>query len=368
MYETMFELRRRPFASTVDIESYYASPRHEAALAVLQGCVTSFEGIGVLTGPTGTGKTLLSHLLLESLELNYSTIFVTNTHPTGVAAFYQAMLYDLSVPYEETNEQTLRLRLMDHLVRQFSAGQRTLLMVDEAHHLTIEQLEELRMLTNLEGRQERAIQILLFGGEGLLTTLRRTELDPLRQRIAAFGKLEPLDAEQTVEYVRCRIAKAGGSADTIFTAGALSEICERAEGIPRRINQLCHRALTNAWQSRSGTVDTLDIVEAAKQLDFVEKSSIEVPVSASKSAPVAKAKPSSRPSLESMRQEHAEPTNFVEVGAGIASPIFSPGVLAKPQLVPAMDLRVVEADAQKLRLKDAPRSSGMSRLRQLYSR
>jgi hypothetical protein len=149
---------------------------------------------------------------------------------------------------------------------RFSQGQRTLLFIDEAQHLTLDQLEEVRLLTNLEGRDERALQVLLIGQSGLMKTLQTPELEPLRQRIAAVGRINVLDDEQTIEYVRTQITEVGGSADSIFTAGALSEICDVTGGIPRRINQICHRALVLAYAHESGMVDAQYIRAAAEQI------------------------------------------------------------------------------------------------------
>jgi type II secretory pathway predicted ATPase ExeA len=269
MYEAFFELKRRPFPSTPDPGRYFRTPELEEALAQLKCCVHHDEGIGVLVGPAGTGKTLACRLLMDYFEPSFPQMLVTNTHAPSVRSLLQALLYDLSLPYVGLEEQELRLALTDHLVEQLRHGGRVLLFIDEAHLLSADQLEELRLLTNLESATAHALQVLLFAQEPLIEKLSATALAGVRQRIATVSRLAVFTAEQTVEYVSAQIAAAGGVADTIFTAGSLSEICELSGGIPRRINQLCHRAMLHAFALQSGTVDSPHVQAAAEPLAWL---------------------------------------------------------------------------------------------------
>jgi general secretion pathway protein A len=262
MYESFFELSDRPFASAPEPRRYYPAPSHEEALALLQCCVNEDEGIGLLVGPPGAGKTLLAQQLVATLQCTHTGVHVNQTHSPLVRDLLQAMFYDMSAPFEGLSEQELRLRLCDMIVDRHRKGTRTLVVVDEAHHLTVDQLEELRLLLNLEGRAPGAVSVVLVGQKRLLEPLRRHDLEALRQRVAVVTTLRPLDNEHTIEYIRAQIARCGGSADSIFTASALSEIFAAARGIPRSINQICHRALMLAFVDNSGTVDT-PYVEAA---------------------------------------------------------------------------------------------------------
>src|SRR5262249_5885044 len=133
------------------------------------------EGLAVLTGAVGTGKTLLCHCLLERLGPQASTAFVTNSHLADRAGLFQAILYDLSLPYQGLSEQELRLALTDYLLQNYSGGRRTVILIDEVHHLTPDLLEELRLLGNLEARGGKAVQAVLVGQPALLETLRRPE-------------------------------------------------------------------------------------------------------------------------------------------------------------------------------------------------
>src|SRR5262249_49950400 len=149
---------------------------HEQALAHLLQAIADDESLAVLTGAPGTGKTLLCHCLLERLGPDVTIAYLTNSHVEGRIGLLQAILYDLSQPYSGRTEQELRLALTEFLLDNYRAGRRTVLIVDEAQNLQPDLLEELRLLGNLEGRQGRAVQVLLVGQPSLLETLRLPSL------------------------------------------------------------------------------------------------------------------------------------------------------------------------------------------------
>src|SRR6266849_4032474 len=182
MYQAHFGLKRRPFGSTPDGDYYYPSTSHEQALASLLTAVQDLEGIGLLTGAPGTGKTLLCHRLLERLGPEVDNAFLANSHLANRTALLQSILFDLSQPYQGLSEQELRLALMDQLLKTYEAGRRTVLVVDEAQHLNVDLLEELRLLGNLEAKHGRALQVVLVAQPGLLETLSRPETAGFRQR------------------------------------------------------------------------------------------------------------------------------------------------------------------------------------------
>ena len=131
---------------------------HERALARLLQGLADGEGVLLLTGDPGTGKTLLCHCLAERLGEERPTIFLTNSHFAHRAALFQALLFDLSLPYEGRGEQEMRLALTDHLLKTYAKGRSTVLLVDKAHHLSADLLEELRLLGNLEARAGKALR------------------------------------------------------------------------------------------------------------------------------------------------------------------------------------------------------------------
>src|SRR3954462_6096309 len=171
MIEAHFGLLRRPFPSTVtpDHACYYPATNHEHALGRLLAGLSDGEGMLLLSGAPGLGKTLLAHCLLDRAGVRpgesgeVEAVFLAGTPSRDRAGLLQALLYDLSLPHQGRGEQEMRLALIEHLLTRYAAGVRFLLVIDEAQHLTAEHLEELRMLGNLEGLTGKALQVVLIG-------------------------------------------------------------------------------------------------------------------------------------------------------------------------------------------------------------
>jgi type II secretory pathway predicted ATPase ExeA len=262
MYETRFGLRRRPFRATPDSETYYPATAHEAALGRLLQAVLDDEGIAVLTGDPGTGKTLLCHRLLERLGTDVASLLLTHSHFSGRAGLLQAVLFDLSLPYEGRSEQELRLALTDHLLKTYSEGRRTVLVVDEAHHLTPDLLEELRLLGNLESRRGKALQVVLAAQPRLLEHLRRPRLASFSQRLAVRVHLDSLGVQEAADYLVHHLRAAGGQPAAIITDEALELLARATHGVPRLLNQAAHQALLLAHAADTASVDTEAALEA----------------------------------------------------------------------------------------------------------
>jgi type II secretory pathway predicted ATPase ExeA len=266
MLETHFGLHRRPFPATPDHSCYYPATSHERALASLGRGLADGEGVLLLTGRPGTGKTLLCHCLLDRLGPDVSSAFLTNSHLPDRRSLLQALLYDLSLPYEGRGEQEMRLALTDRLLANYGAGRPTVLLIDEAHHLGPDLLEELRLLGNLEARAGKAIQVVLVGQPGLRDTLARPELASLRQRLAVRASLEPLALQEAADYLLHHLRCAGARADRVFGDEALEVLARHTEGVPRLLNQAGHQALSLAAESGAGEVDVEVALEALSLL------------------------------------------------------------------------------------------------------
>ncbi len=265
MSETPFGLRRRAFPATPDQSCYYPATSHERALARLQEGLADGESVLLLTGAPGTGKTLLCHCLLERLDAGPSA-FLTNSHLPDRASLLQAILFDLSLPHEGRGEQEMRLALTSHLLETFAGGARTVLLVDEAHHLGPDLLEELRLLGNLEARGERAVQVVLIGQPSLRDTLARPELASLRQRLATRATLEPLGLEEAADYLLHHLRLAGARPERVVGEEALELLARNTEGVPRLLNQAGHRALGLAAEAGAAEVDAEIALEALASL------------------------------------------------------------------------------------------------------
>lgn len=266
MYETHFGLRHRPFQASPDEDCYYPATTHENAIARLVQAVTDDEGLALLTGEPGTGKTLVCRQVLRRLGPDIASAFLTNTHFGDRVSLLQAVLYDLGVAYAGLGEQELRLRLTDHLLKTYREGQRTLLVVDEAHHLSADLLEEIRLWGNLEGRGRQALQTLFAAQPMILASMRLPELGALRQRLTVRVLLEPLTADEAADYVIHRLRWAGGTPERVLSEEALHILTRASRGIPRVLSHVCHEALRTACAGASPSVDVEAALEAIASL------------------------------------------------------------------------------------------------------
>jgi len=278
MYETHFGLRQRPFRATPDGGCYYPSTAHEHALQRLLRAMTDGEGLVLLTGDPGTGKTLLCQCLLERLGPDVTSAFLTQGYFAGRPSLLQAILYDLSLPHENRGEQELRLALTDFLLKNYAEGKMAVLVVDEAQHLGPDLLEELRLLGNLEARQGKALQVVLAAQPSLLGKLGRPGLASLSQRLAVRATLEPMNVQEAADYLLHQVRVAGGRPQDVFAEEALELLARGTRGVPRLLNQAAHEAMTLACSAGVRPVDA----EAA--LEVLACLGLEVPEGAAKGA------------------------------------------------------------------------------------
>jgi type II secretory pathway predicted ATPase ExeA len=266
MYTAYFGLRHRPFRPTPDRNAYYPATSHEVALGQLRQALADGEGLAMLSGDAGTGKTLLCHCLLDTAA--DASAFLTNSHFPDRAGLLQAILFDLSLPYDLPSEQQLRLALTDYLLTNLAQGRRAVVVVDEAQHLTPDLLEELRLLGNAETPEGKALQIILVGQPALEQTLALPELEGFRQRLAVRARLEPLGRHEAADYLAHQLRLAGGRPERLFTDEALDLIARAANGVPRLLNQAAHQCLCFAFQNDLRVVDAEVAVEACTMLEL----------------------------------------------------------------------------------------------------
>lgn len=255
MYEKRFGLSRRPFPPAPDPTFYYPATAHEAALATLRRGLDQDEGLLLLTGTPGTGKTLLGYTLLERLDGDLASAFLVNGRLPDRTALVQAALYDFGLSYHGGSEQVLRLRLTDFLLKNCAAGRRALLVIDEAHHLSADLLEELRLLANLEAGGVRAVQVLLLAQPSIVETLKQAPLAALAQRLVMRASVEPLGSEEACDYLITRLRIAGGDPAKIFEEPALEVLARGTGGVPRLLNQAAHQAMLLADSAELPRVD-----------------------------------------------------------------------------------------------------------------
>jgi general secretion pathway protein A len=270
MYETHFGLRQRPFCALADSGCYYPATTHERAVAQLLEAIKEQEGLALLTGEPGLGKTMLAHCLLDRLGQETITAFLTNSHFQGRTGLLQAILHDLSLPFEGKGDQELRLALTDFLLKNYEDNRRVVLVIDEAQNLTPDQLEELRLLGNLEGRLGKALQIVLLAQPAIMETLRLSELASFQQRLVVRPQLEPLDLHESADYLAHHLRTAGGRPEKVVADEALGIIARAARGVPRLLNQAMHQALSLACAAEAEMVDVEAALEALGALGLSE--------------------------------------------------------------------------------------------------
>lgn len=268
MYEYFYRLEERPFAITPNPRFVYLSQRHQDALAhLLYGVGTGGSGGFVqLTGEVGTGKTTLCRLVLEQVPANTRVALILN--PTySPPELLRAICAELEVTMPERSDslQALQEALNRYLLEAHAAGARVVLIVDEAQNMSRESLEQIRLLTNLETATDKLLQILLLGQPELRSLLARPELRQLAQRITARYHLDPLNREETAQYVRHRLSVAGAPRCP-FTADALKALFEVSDGVPRLINIIADRALMAGYAEERDRIDARLVRAAAREV------------------------------------------------------------------------------------------------------
>ena len=220
----------------------------------------------------GTGKTTLLNRLLDWLHgQRVSTAFIFNSR-LDVNQLFDFMMADFEIPCESREKSQVLLRLNQWLLERYRAGETAVLIVDEAQNLSLEVLEEIRLLTNLETSTEKLLQIVLTGQPELEEKLKLPQLRQLRQRITLRCRTAPLTLEETFGYIAERLRIAGANGEPIFSKEAIQTIQLYSRGIPRVVNLLCEHSLINAYVDHLRPVPAHLVEEVARefQLDEIE--------------------------------------------------------------------------------------------------
>jgi general secretion pathway protein A len=253
MYQRHFGFAVKPFAMTPDPAFLYASRRHAMALTMLEYSLESQAPFSVLTGVIGSGKTTLVRKLLQQLGDQVKVGLVTHAH-SRFQSIHGWVLSALGVAPKDNSEVGLYEALQNFLIQQYANGGRTLLIIDEAQNISIEVLEELRLLSNINSEKDLLLQILLVGQPELRLKLCRPELRQFAQRVSVFFDLRRLEREETHEYVQHRLTVAGGS-PSLFQPEAIDLIHARTRGVPRLVNLMCDFALVYGFADRRTEID-----------------------------------------------------------------------------------------------------------------
>ena len=270
MYNAFFGFTQNPFNMSPDPAFLFRSTQHEEALANLTYGVQSRKGFIILTGEVGTGKTTMLECLRDFLtaqQISFASLFNSRL---SVEQFFEMLAYDLDLRCNRLSKTEVLLTLNNMLLERAAAGRTAALIVDEAHNLDWDVLEEIRLLGNLETRRGKLLQIILAGQPELDQKLERTEYRQLKQRIALRCALRALNTEQTSAYIDSRMSRAGIPDQQIIPADVMAEIQFRAQGIPRVINAICDNLLLTAFamETRTANMEMLNEVTKDMRLDY----------------------------------------------------------------------------------------------------
>jgi general secretion pathway protein A len=272
MYQKFFGLRESPFNVNPDPRYLFLTKQIQEALAGLTYGIQNRKGFILLTGEVGTGKTTLLNRLLDWLHgQRVATAFVFNSQ-LNVSQLFDFMMADFEIPCETRHKSQVLLKLNAWLLERYRAGETAVLIVDEAQNLSLQVLEEIRLLTNLETSTEKLLQIVLTGQPELEEKLKLPQLRQLRQRITLRCRTGALTLEETFGYIAERLRIAGANGDPIFSKEAIQTVHLYSRGIPRIVNLLCEHALINAYVDHLRPVPAHLVEEVARefQLDEIE--------------------------------------------------------------------------------------------------
>jgi len=251
-----FGFEVNPFSDSVNTAFYFQSKEHRDIYEKLKLCIEQNISLGLLAGQSGTGKTLLTQLLLSKMDKKkYKTIVVLISPGMTKTALLKEILTELnisSIPHTSQTYELLRI-LQDEVIKIYQEGKRFVIMIDEAHFLDSSALHLLRTISNIEIPSMKLVTTLLFSEEVILRRLKYESYNSLRNRMYVKEILYPLSYQDTKDYIRFRIAKSGGDPD-IFLDETYEVIFTATAGIAREINNLCYGALTEAYLADMTTV------------------------------------------------------------------------------------------------------------------
>jgi type II secretory pathway predicted ATPase ExeA len=271
MYESYFNLSARPFGTMPRTDRYYPAASMEAARTTLARAIERGEGVGVVIGPAGIGKTLLCQLLAAQFKSTFSVALLGTGRLGTCRALLQSILYELGQPYRGLDEGELRLSLVEHLttsgdcpggIADSDCPQGMLLLVDEAHTLPLRMLEEIRTLTNLSHQGQPRVRLVLAGDRILEERFASPKLDSFNQRVIARCYLDSLNRTETQEYIHTHIAAAGGKGPRLIPAETCQSVYKATDGVPRLINQVCDHALLLACARGARQLEPAHVEEA----------------------------------------------------------------------------------------------------------
>ena len=263
MYKGFYGFREKPFGLAADPGYLYLSSKHRLALSYLEYALLDGAGFALLTGEIGSGKTTIIKQLLLQIGRDIATAVVFNTN-VSPEQLLETILQEFDLERPQGGKTQYWEVLNQFLLDRYSRGHRAVLIVDEAQNLSVEALEEIRMISNLQTDKDSLLQVILVGQPSLRARLQQPAFSQLTQRIVVSYHLTALSQEETGDYIQHRLKKAGSENQDLFTPGAVAAVYRHSMGIPRTINLLCDAALVYGYADELRTIHT-DLIEQVVQ-------------------------------------------------------------------------------------------------------
>ena len=268
MYNQYFGLKTAPFRITPDTGRFFGGAQRAAVLATLKYAILSGDGMIKVTGEVGTGKTMLCRMLQEQMPEKVTVVYLANPSLSRDEILY-AIALELKLDVQEANRHfDLQQMLTTRLLAEYSAGRRVVVFIEEAQCMPLETLEEIRLLSNLETRQDKLLQLVMFAQPELNQLLQQKALRQLRDRISLSLELRPLKAKDVQNYVHFRLYCAGQHSGDPFTRGAYYLLNRASSGLIRRIHILADKALLAAYADETAVANWRHMHQAIHDSEF----------------------------------------------------------------------------------------------------
>jgi general secretion pathway protein A len=270
VYSNFYGLAERPFNTTPDPRFLFLAPSHREALAQLIYGVREGTAFVVLTGEVGTGKTTLLQALLQRLDPQVAVAMIVSPI-LDFDGLLDLILEDLGIELDGRTTAQRLVALRRFLLERAAAGQRTLIIIDEAQHLQPTAIEQIRLLSNYESPSRKLLQIILAGQPELSVKLDHPQLRQVKQRVGLRCAITPLTRQETREYIAMRLRIAKAPNPRLFTERAVERVFRFSRGIPRLINILCEHSLLIGYADQIRLIDHRIVAEAIRTIEAQER-------------------------------------------------------------------------------------------------
>jgi general secretion pathway protein A len=269
-YTQFYGFSENPFDISPDPKFFFSAESHSEALAGLLYGINQRKGFVLILGEEGIGKTTLIHHLITTLDRNIKTVFFPQSQITFEQMLKEIIL-TLELPLKVEVKGSMLHELYYYLIRSLEQDENVVIIIDEAHNISLEAIEELRLLSNLETSKSKLLQIVIVGQQELKAKLRSEVIRQINQRIVVSSQISPLTEEESLRYIDHRLKIVGSGRSEIFTTEALSLICRHAKGIPRVINILCCNALSVGYGLSEKKISASIVRKIRREKDILSR-------------------------------------------------------------------------------------------------